>query len=130
MRRKSREPHPAGWAIHSAFVPRRDGPRRLEQAFQVLLGAETGVPIATEKKTTNLARGPGSTAFSLLETRLRGADSRNRIRERLSRIKNPRNHVVSPEGLGASRLPSFARWPLNSRNWKFVVFFSAAIGTP
>jgi len=42
MRRKSREPRPAGWAIHSAFVPRRDGPRRLEQAFQVLLDAEMG----------------------------------------------------------------------------------------
>ena len=42
MRRKSRESHPAGWAIHSAFVPRRDGSRRLEQAFQVLLGAEAG----------------------------------------------------------------------------------------
>jgi hypothetical protein len=44
MRRKSREPHPSGWAIHSAFVPRRDGPRRLEQAFRVLLdaGADAG----------------------------------------------------------------------------------------
>ena len=39
MRRKSREPHPSGWVIHSAFVPRRDGPRRLEQAFRVLLDA-------------------------------------------------------------------------------------------
>lgn len=42
MRRKTREPRPAGWAIHSAFVPRRDGPRRLEQALQVLLEAGTG----------------------------------------------------------------------------------------
>lgn len=42
MRRKSREPCPAGWVVHSAFVPRRDGPRRLEQAFLVLLGAESG----------------------------------------------------------------------------------------
>ena len=42
MRRKSREPRPAGWVIHSTFVPRRDGPRRLEQAFQVLLDARTG----------------------------------------------------------------------------------------
>lgn len=39
MRRKSREPHPSAWVIHSAFVPRRDGPRRLEQAFRVLLDA-------------------------------------------------------------------------------------------
>ena len=42
MRRRTREPRPAGWAVHSAFVPRRDGPRRLEQAFQVLLGADPG----------------------------------------------------------------------------------------
>jgi hypothetical protein len=42
MRRKSREPRPSGWAIHSAFVPRRDGPRRLEQALQVLLDADPG----------------------------------------------------------------------------------------
>jgi hypothetical protein len=44
MRRKSREPRPSGWAIHSASVPRRDGPRRLEQAFRVLLdaGADVG----------------------------------------------------------------------------------------
>jgi hypothetical protein len=42
MRRRTREPRPAGWAIHSAFVPCRDGPRRLEQAFRVLLGADPG----------------------------------------------------------------------------------------
>jgi hypothetical protein len=42
MRRRTREPRPAGWAVHSAFVPRRDGPRRLEQAFQVLLGTDPG----------------------------------------------------------------------------------------
>ncbi len=42
MRRRTREPRPAGWAIHSAFVPRRDGPRRLEQAIQVLLGTDPG----------------------------------------------------------------------------------------
>ena len=47
MRRKSREPRPAGWAIHSAFVPRRDGPRRLEQAFQALLDAGAGVGISS-----------------------------------------------------------------------------------
>ncbi len=39
MRRQSREPQPLEWAIHSTFVPRRDGPRRLGQAFQVLLGS-------------------------------------------------------------------------------------------
>jgi hypothetical protein len=64
-----------------------------------------GVPTATEKKTTNLVCGSSSTAFSLLETRLRRADSRNRIRERLSRTKDPGDDEVSPEGLGASRLP-------------------------
>ena len=42
MRRKSREPRPAAWIVHSVFVSRRDGPRRLEQALQVLLGAESG----------------------------------------------------------------------------------------
>ena len=42
MRRKPREPRPAGWVVHSTFVPRRDGPRRLEQAFQILLGADPG----------------------------------------------------------------------------------------
>ena len=53
MRRKSREPRPAGWAVHSAFVPRRDGPRRLEQAFQVLLDADPGaggIPTTTEEE--------------------------------------------------------------------------------
>jgi hypothetical protein len=47
MRRKSREPHPDRWAIRSAFIPRRDGPRRLEQAFQVLLDAGAGVGISS-----------------------------------------------------------------------------------
>jgi hypothetical protein len=42
MRRRNREPRPAGWVVHSAFIPRRDGPRRLEQAIQVLLGADPG----------------------------------------------------------------------------------------
>ena len=42
MRRNSRKSRPAGWTVHSAFVPRRDGPRRLEQAFRILLGAESG----------------------------------------------------------------------------------------
>ena len=42
MRRKSREPRPAGWASHPAFVSRRDGPRRLQQALQVLLDADPG----------------------------------------------------------------------------------------
>ncbi len=39
MRRQLRQPRPPRWVIHSTFVPRRDGPRRLEQAFQILLGS-------------------------------------------------------------------------------------------
>jgi hypothetical protein len=53
MRRKTREPRPAGWVVHTAFVPRHDGPRRLEQAFRVLLGAESGaanVPQMTDEE--------------------------------------------------------------------------------
>ena len=42
MRRNSRKPRPVGWVVHSAYVPRHDGPRRLEQAFRILLGAESG----------------------------------------------------------------------------------------
>jgi hypothetical protein len=42
MRRRTREPRPAGWAVHSAFVPRHDGPGRLRQAIQVLLGTDPG----------------------------------------------------------------------------------------
>jgi ABC-type bacteriocin/lantibiotic exporter with double-glycine peptidase domain len=38
-----------------------------------------GVPISTEKKTTNLVWDLSSTAFCLLETHLRGGESRNRI---------------------------------------------------
>ena len=44
-----------------------------------------GVPIAMEKKPTNSAQGPRSTGFFVLETRLRGLDSRTRIRVPRSR---------------------------------------------
>jgi hypothetical protein len=85
-----------------------------------------GVPIAMEKKTTNLARGPSFAAFCLLETRLRGADSRISIQERLSRTQSPRNRVAFPKVLwflDYDRLRErLAR--------KIVVFFSIAIGTP
>jgi hypothetical protein len=37
MRRQPRQTRPPGWVIHSTFVPRRDGPRRFEQAFRILL---------------------------------------------------------------------------------------------
>ena len=59
MRRRTREPRPAGWAIHSAFVPRRDGPRRLEQAFQVLLAAgpgASGIPSAPQGRIDHESR--------------------------------------------------------------------------
>lgn len=59
MRRRTREPRPAGWAVHSAFVPRRDGPRRLEQAFQVLLGTDPGacgIPTIVEGETDHESR--------------------------------------------------------------------------
>ena len=59
MRRKSRQPCPAGWVIQSAFVPRRDGPRRLEQAFQVLLGTDPGaygIPTRSEGEADHESR--------------------------------------------------------------------------
>src|SRR5262249_11602967 len=75
------------------------------------------------KKTTNLAQGPSFTGFCLLETHLRGLDSRSRIRDRLSRNKTPRNRAVSPEPLGASRLPSDTagefRWSGQSPGFPF-----------
>jgi hypothetical protein len=59
MRRKSREPRPAGWAIHTAFVPRRDGPRRLEQAFWALLDTDPGagcIPSTSEQEIEHESR--------------------------------------------------------------------------
>ena len=59
MRRNSREPRRAGWVVHSAFVPRRDGPQRLEQAFQILLGADSGAggfPTTTDEETDHESR--------------------------------------------------------------------------
>jgi hypothetical protein len=59
MRRKSRETRPTGWAIHSTFVPRRDGPRRLAQAFRALLDAETWagvIPPITDEESGHESR--------------------------------------------------------------------------
>ncbi len=59
MRRKSRETRPSGWAIHSAFVPRRDGPRRLEQAFQALFDADPeagGIPPTSDQEIEHESR--------------------------------------------------------------------------
>src|SRR5262249_29610788 len=58
-------------------------------------GCLIGVPIATEKKTTNLGRSPGISAFWLLETRLERLNSRSLIRECLSRIQIPRNPAIA-----------------------------------
>jgi hypothetical protein len=52
MRRQPHEPRPPEWVIHSTFVPRRDGPRRLGQAFQILLGS----PPVCQDKLTHLNR--------------------------------------------------------------------------
>ena len=59
MRRKSRETRPSGWAIHSAFVLRRDGPRRLEQALRALLDAGPGaggVPPTSDQEIEHESR--------------------------------------------------------------------------
>jgi hypothetical protein len=58
MRRNSREPRGAGWVVHSAFVPRRDGPRRLEQAFQFLLAESgaVGIPASTDEEPDHESR--------------------------------------------------------------------------
>ena len=63
----------------------RDDSHRL--AARVIGGQ--GVPIAAEKKTTNLVRSPEFPASELLETRLGLPDSRRPMRERLSRTRNP-----------------------------------------
>jgi hypothetical protein len=59
MRRRTRDPRPAEWVVHSAFVLRRDGPRRLEQAFQVLLGTDPGaggIPTRSEGEADHESR--------------------------------------------------------------------------
>jgi hypothetical protein len=45
MSRQPRESRPPEWTIRSTFVRRRDGPRRLGQAFQVLLESSTNPQI-------------------------------------------------------------------------------------
>jgi hypothetical protein len=47
MRRQTRLPRPPGWVIHSTFVPRRDGARRLEQAFAILLDSPSSEQFST-----------------------------------------------------------------------------------
>jgi hypothetical protein len=57
------------------------------------LGAKVVARIPHAGGGANWTRGLGPTAFGLLETCLRGADSRNRIRGRLSQVTGPRNHA-------------------------------------
>jgi hypothetical protein len=58
MRRQPRQSRPPEWVIHSTFVPRRDGPRRLEQAFQILLGSSLDhqLNLARPNRSTGHAR--------------------------------------------------------------------------
>ena len=59
MRRRSREPRAAARAIRSTFVPCRDGPRRLEQAFLALLDARTGadgIVLSTDEENHHESR--------------------------------------------------------------------------
>ena len=59
MSRRTSEPRPSGWTIHSVTAPRRDTPRRLEQAFQVLLEADPGskhIPSTNEEDLAHASR--------------------------------------------------------------------------
>jgi hypothetical protein len=59
MSRRSREPRHPAWAIKSTFVPRRDGPRRLEQAIRILLDADSGagcIPTTTDEEIEHESR--------------------------------------------------------------------------
>ena len=69
--------------------------RLLDAMENDLDAAQDGVPIATEKKTTNLVPSPRISAVRLLKTRLQLLDSRKPIQERLSRIKIPQNLVIA-----------------------------------
>jgi hypothetical protein len=63
--------------------------------------AEYFWPLATDQEATNSVPDPCPVTFGLLETRLRRSDSRSRIRERVSRIKYPRNRGAAcgnPQG--------------------------------
>ena len=55
MSRQPREPRPPEWTIRSTFVPRRDAPKRLGQAIQVLLGSPSGhqINLAHLNRSTN-----------------------------------------------------------------------------
>ena len=86
------------------------------------------LPISAEQETTNLNCGPGSRVFCLLEIRLRGAESRNRIQERLSRTESAQGRVVPPQG-SLDFLDHHHR--LRERlSRKIVVSCSVAVGSP
>lgn len=50
MRRQIRLSRPPAWVVHSTFIARRDGPRRLEQAFEILLGSSPPDPSHTSSQ--------------------------------------------------------------------------------
>jgi hypothetical protein len=65
MRRQTRLPRPPGWVIHSIFVTRRDGPRRIEQAFKILLGSSSPDQSSTSSQDRNEAHESGDLRTSL-----------------------------------------------------------------
>lgn len=59
MNRKPRERRQQAWDIKSTFVPRRDGPRRLQQAIQILLDPEPGagsIPTTADQEIEHESR--------------------------------------------------------------------------
>ena len=65
MRRQARLPRPPGWVVHSTFVTRRDGPRRLEQAFGILLGSSPPDRLDTSSQDRSEAHESGDLRPSL-----------------------------------------------------------------
>jgi hypothetical protein len=50
------DPRPAERAVLSTYVPRRDGPRRLEQALRLLLGPAAGDPVLQDRSPDHACR--------------------------------------------------------------------------
>jgi hypothetical protein len=44
MSRSPRDPRPALWRISSVYVRRRDGPKRIEQAYRILIDGKGANP--------------------------------------------------------------------------------------
>ena len=56
MRPLPRDPRPPERAVLSTFVPRHDGPRRLEQAIRLLLGPAPAAPPPPDRSTDHARR--------------------------------------------------------------------------